>query len=255
MAKLTLETFKNFFKYYNEEEHQIRAIEELYSGLEGNVCAVYLDDQSDWVLKYRNKVKQPTESIPEKQWPITKNQMASIMGCKSSSLSDELMDDFARCVDLYNMDLKSIAYFLGQCAHESAGLKYDVEIHDGSNYEWRKDLGNIYPGDGVKFAGTGWIQVTGRYNHQAFSDYLQKKGEYDSKIIEVGKTYTSKKYPWSISGHWWYNNKMNEYCQSNPPVDRVGQRVNGRYLPNGYQARRHYSRGAFEVLGLKYPGD
>ena len=78
MAKLTLETFKNFFKYYNEEEHQIRAIEELYSGLEGNVCAVYLDDQSDWVLKYRNKVKQPTESIPEKQWPITKNQMAQV---------------------------------------------------------------------------------------------------------------------------------------------------------------------------------
>ena len=254
MAKLTLESFKNFFKYYNGEEHQIRAVEQLYADLESNVCAVYLDEEAEWILKYRNKVEKP-EPSPEKQWPITKAQMARIMGRQESWLSDALMDDFARCVDLYDMDLTAIAYFLGQCAHESAGLKYPVEIHDGSNYEWRRDLGNIYKGDGVKFAGTGWIQVTGRYNHQAFSDYLQKKGEFDHKIMEVGKTHTSEKYPWSISGHWWHNNKMNEYCETNPPVDRVGQRVNGRYLPNGYQERRHYSKASFDVLGLQYPGN
>jgi len=85
------------------------------------------------------------------------------------------MDDFARCVDLYQMDRSSIAYFLGQCGHESAGLRYPVEIASGENYEFRTDLGNIYPGDGVKFAGTGWIQVTGRYWHQQYSDYLQKE--------------------------------------------------------------------------------
>ena len=73
--------------------------------------------------------------------------------------------------------------------------------------------------------------------------------------MEVGKTYSSEKYPWSISGFWWYDNKMNEYCAGNPPVDRVGQRVNGRYLPNGYSDRRHYSRKAFDVLGLPYPGN
>lgn len=254
MAKLTLESFKNFFKYYNEEEHQIRAIEQLYADLESSIGEAYLDEEAEWILKYRNKAEKP-EPTPEKKWPITKEQMGRIMGRQVSWISDALMDDFARCVDLYDMDLISIAYFLGQCAHESAGLKYPVEIHDGSNYEWRRDLGNIYQGDGVKFAGTGWIQVTGRYNHQAFSDYLQKKGEFDHKIMEVGKTYTGEKYPWSISGHWWHNNKMNEYCTTNPPVDRVGQRVNGRYLPNGYGERRHYSKAAFDVLGLQYPGN
>ena len=177
------------------------------------------------------------------------------MECAVSSLTDSLMDDFARCVDLYDMDDVSIAYFLGQCGHESAGLRYPMEIHDGSNYEWRADIGNIYPGDGVLYAGTGWIQVTGRANHQAFSDYLQKKGEFDEKVMEEGKWHSSEKYPWSISGHWWYNNQMNEYCASNPPVDRVGQRVNGRYLPNGYEDRRHYSVKAFDVLGLPYPGN
>ena len=97
--------------------------------------------------------------------------------------------------------------------------------------------------------------MTGRYNHQAFSDYLQKKGQYDSKIIEVGKTHSSEKYPWSISGYWWYNNNMIDYCKTKPPVDRVGQRVNGRYLPNGYEDRRHYTQKAFAVLGLSYPGN
>ena len=33
MAKLTLEGFKKFFKYYNGEEHQIKAVELLYSDL------------------------------------------------------------------------------------------------------------------------------------------------------------------------------------------------------------------------------
>ena len=248
MSKLTLEGFKNFFKYYNQEEHQIKAIETLY----GDIPNELLDESSEWITQYRNKAEPETESS---DWPISKVQMGLIMNCSTESISDSLMDDFARCVDLYNMDDVSIAYFLGQCGHESGGLRYPMEIHDGSNYENRTDLGNIYPGDGVKFAGTGWIQVTGRYNHQAFSDYLQKKDDYDHKIMEVGKTYTSEVYPWSISGHWWHNNNMNAYCATNPGVDRVGQRVNGRYLPNGYEDRRYYSRKAFDVLGLPYPGN
>ena len=257
MAQITVEEFRNFFKYYKGEAHQIAAVDELYRELDCDF-ADHLDHNSDWIKIYRKQYTKEETETPKKpvgQWPITKQEMASIMGCAVSSLPDSLMDDFAHCVELYDMDKLSIAYFLGQCGHESAGLRYPVEIHDGSNYEGRTDLNNIYPGDGVKFAGTGWIQVTGRYNHQAFSDYLQKKGEFDAAVMEVGKTHSSEKYPWSISGFWWYDNKMNEYCATNPPVDRVGQRVNGRYLPNGAEDRRHYSRKAFEVLGLPYPGN
>ena len=251
MAQITVEEFRNFFKYYKGEEHQQRAIEELFVDLDPKLRS----DKAHWIRAYRKQTLEDNKPTEKSPWPITKQEMAEIMGCAVSSLPDSLMDDFAHCCDLYGFDRLNIAYFLGQCGHESAGLRYPVEIHDGSNYEGRSDLGNIYPGDGVKFAGTGWIQVTGRYNHQAFSDYLQKKGEYDSKIIEVGKTHSSEKYPWSISGYWWYNNNMIDYCKTNPPVDRVGQRVNGRYLPNGYEDRRHYTQKAFAVLGLSYPGN
>ena len=240
MSQLTVEEFRNFFKYYNGEEHQIRAIDELYKEL----CPEHLDHDAGWVRTYRKQ-----EPITN-EWPITKQEMASIMGCSVSSLPDSLMDDFAFCCNIYNLNRLNIGYFLGQCGHESAGLRYPVEIHDGSNYEGRDDLGNVNPGDGVKFAGTGWIQVTGRYNHQAFSDFLTKQGKGDPRIMEEGKTYTAEKYPWSISGFWWMDNNMVDYCNSKPDVDRVGQRVNGRYLPNGYEDRRIYTTKAFRVLGL-----
>ena len=110
--------------------------------------------------------------------------------------------------------------------------------------------GNVYFKDGVKFAGTGWIQVTGRYNHTRFSEYLEKIGKADPRILEEGKTYTAEVYPWSISGFWWDDNGMNEYCESWPDMDKVGARVNGKYLPNGYQDRRDYTNRAFEILGL-----
>jgi len=261
MANLTKEEFQNFFKYYSGEPHQKQAVELLYNhiSLEG------LSDNSDWVTEYRTpeepSLQECISSIIDSAnnshpiWPITKQEMADIMQCRADQLPDELMDDFAVCAELYGMSKTNIAYFLGQCGHESAGLRYPMELASGADYEFREDLGNIYPGDGVKFAGTGWIQVTGRYWHQTFSDYLQKKGTWDPKIIEVGKTYTCDKYPWSISGHWWNSNDMNAYTNENPPIDRVGQRVNGAYLPNGYQDRRDYSKKAFDVLGLPYPGN
>ncbi len=58
-----------------------------------------------------------------------------------------------------------LACFIAQVAHESGSFKYVREIASGRAYEGRKDLGNIYPGDGVKFKGRGLIQVTGRNNY------------------------------------------------------------------------------------------
>ena len=248
MMNITVEQFKNFFKYYKPEYHQEVAVEILYKDIPDSL----LKEDSDWIRQYRNELNQDESKNP---WPITKQEMAQIMGCSVGSLSDSLMDDFAYCCNLYGFDRINIAYFLGQCGHESAGLRNPLEIHDGSNFEFRRDLNNIYPGDGVKFAGTGWLQVTGRANHQAFSDYLQKKGKFDPNVMEIGKTYSSEKYPWSISGFWWMNRGMISHCQKRPGVDDVGSKVNGRYLPNGYEDRRHFSHKAFDVLDIAYPGN
>ncbi len=64
-----------------------------------------------------------------------------------------------------------IAMWLAQIGHESAGFRYTEEIASGAAYEGRTDLGNVWDGDGVRFKGRSWIQITGRHNYTEFSKW------------------------------------------------------------------------------------
>ncbi len=67
---------------------------------------------------------------------------------------------------IFDIDQKGeYCHFLAQVAHESDSFNAMEEYASGTAYEGRKDLGNIYKGDGIKFKGHGPIQVTGRSNH------------------------------------------------------------------------------------------
>ena len=240
--KLTADEFANFFRYYSGQPHQALSVEMLYDVLPASL----LEDDTSWIVKYRSGPEKPF-------WPITKAQLGTIMNCPADSLPDSLMDDYARCVETFKMDNLAQVYFLGQCGHESCGLRYPMEIASGADYEGRSDLGNWKTGDGVKFAGTGWIQVTGRANHQSFADYMESVRQPDSKIMDIGKTHSSEKYPWTISGNWWHNNNMNAMCAArkectNSQIDEIGARVNGRNRPNGADDRIGYTDRAYKAL-------
>ena len=53
MSHMSKEEFLNFWKYYKNEAHQIKAIEMMYSEMR----AALLDDKSDWVQQYRTPAK------------------------------------------------------------------------------------------------------------------------------------------------------------------------------------------------------
>lgn len=96
------------------------------------------------------------------------------------------------------------AMFAAQIGHESVGMKYAREIASGEAYNGRKDLGNIYPGDGPRFKGAGWLQVTGRANFTAVSNWAHSKGYVPTPTFFVDRPdqLASDQYVWI--GPVWY---------------------------------------------------
>ena len=91
-------------------------------------------------------------------------------------------------------DPSELAAFMAQCAHESDNFrtmeeygsperfakKYDIRF----NPQKAKQLGNTQPGDGIKYRGRGYIQLTGKYNYQKAGEWLSK---YIGKNIDFVK--------------------------------------------------------------------
>jgi predicted chitinase len=120
------------------------------------------------------------------------------------------------------------AMFLAQMAHESGNFKYDEEIHDGSNYEGRSDLGNTKEGDGKRYKGRGYIQLTGRAN---YTHYGNKLGVDLAGNPELAKKPSVAA---DVAVAYW-NERVDRAAAASGDVRTVTKNINGGY--NGLQDR------------------
>lgn len=242
MSQLSLEAFTNFFEYYGEEYHQKKAVEILYNKLPDEL----IDESSEWIKTYRKQVEgsqAPGVATTEKPVAahISKEQLAYVWGCGESLIKDYEIDEMNKCLDMYEITtVPRIRHFLSQTAHESGGGRYKKELASGEAYNGRTDLGNTSPGDGPRYKGAGYIQLTGKYNYSRLSKYLN-----DPRVME-GVDYVAENLPFTSAGYWWMDNRMNDLIDGGADVLAVTKRVNGG--TNGLADREYYYQRCLEII-------
>ena len=234
MSQITAQDFINFFKYYVDADHQRKAVEELYRNLD----LASKDNDAKWIEMYRNAPLTPEKPAVAH---VSKQQLAGIWGCAESLIKDYEIDEMNSCLAKYEITTPArIRHFLSQTAHESGGGRYKKELASGEAYNGRDDLGNTSPGDGPKYKGAGYIQLTGKYNYSRLAEYLN-----DPRVME-GVEYVAENLPFTSAGYWWEDNRMNELIDGGADVLAVTKRVNGG--TNGLADREHYYQRCLEFI-------
>ncbi len=173
----------------------------------------------------------------------------------SKKLPANVMDEIPLIMEKFGIDnpLK-LSHFLSQCAHESGNFKF---LNENLNYSadgLRKIFPKYFPtieaankyarqpekiankvygnrmgngdessGDGFKFRGRGYIQLTGKDNYAAFDKFV------DDDIM-ANPDLVATKYPLMSAAFFFHKNKLWDICDKGHTPDVVvalTKRVNG----------------------------
>lgn len=133
------------------------------------------------------------EQLAKCMW-LSKNELELIYPEKSASgeaishgtaaeVREKYRVDINKCCYRYGVNSRlRQAHFFGQGAIESRSLNLMVETSSGTQYENKHNLGNYQPGDGSRFKGRSFKQLTGRYNYSeywCFKGWLKKGKDFD----------------------------------------------------------------------------
>ena len=116
----------------------------------------------------------------------------------------------------FNINSKNkISSFFANLLHESGNFYYKEEIASGAVYEKRKNLGNINKGDGVKFKGLAFGQITGRANFKAFTEWCKNRIiNFNLDFEQFPRDILKAQYCVLSSFWFWEVNNLDKYAET-----------------------------------------
>lgn len=176
------------------------------------------------------KSPQPTAPIDTKNWKpgqgdVTAQQLQQIVPGLSAQKAAEVAPHLNRAMKEGSIDTpQKKAAFIAQVAHESGGFKYNEEIASGRQYEGRRDLGNTQPGDGERFKGRGYIQLTGRANYTAAGKAL------GLDLVNNPQLAARPENAARIAAWYWSSRGLNKHADgSQAGFDQITRKINGGF--------------------------
>ena len=170
---------------------------------------------------------------------MTKEQLLAI--CPSAHSVDIYLPVLNKYMEQYAITGKMReSAFIAQILHESGAFHYTEEIASGKAYEGRKDLGNTSKGDGQKYKGRGFIQITGKANYAKLSNYIGF--DFISHPQQLSKS------PYCVqSACWFWATKGLNCLADKGDFKHITRIINGGL--NSYSERLEYYNKALKVLG------
>lgn len=172
---------------------------------------------------------------------ITLEQLRAVMPC-SVGRADAYLDPLNAAFEEFDIsNMRRMAAFLAQVAHESGELRYTCEIASGNAYEGRADLGNTQPGDGARYRGRGLLQLTGRANYAHCEVSLNLPILANPSLLEAPPGATR-------SAAWFWKSKgLNEMADVNR-FGAITKTISGSY--NTLDARLQYYLIARRIFAI-----
>ena len=191
-----------------------------------------------------------SESAPVMEVPVSNFKLAALKGHVPDAVIAQIPDTAAK---FGITNVLRLAHFLAQCGHESGGFK---AVNENLNYSadgLKKIFGKYFPGnlnesyarqpekianrvyssrmgngdeasgDGYRYKGAGFIQLTGKSNYAAFDKFV------DDDIL-ANPSLVATKYPLASAAWFFDSNKLWSICDKgadDATVTAVTKRVNG----------------------------
>lgn len=181
---------------------------------------------------------------------MTPQDLAMATGARIDRATENL-PWISAAMDAYEINTPTRqAAFLAQLAHESGGLHWINEIWGPTDaqrrYEVRQDLGNNEPGDGFKYRGRGWLQITGRDNYRhAYQRLRDRFGEQVPNFEADPDQIATARWAAMTAAEFWYNHGCNVLADKGN-FEMITRTINGGLT--GYVERLALWETAKEVL-------